>query len=256
MRWFLPLCLAACSPTSWVLKVEPVDDSLITLTTNDSSSCATVFDRVVVHYRKRGLWKVEDGMQAATYVPWAHDLVQDDQLISPELNLSLGRYGGMQLETGPPLPGDEGTEGFIGDVLLGEMADHLAGLYVEGTITCDTESVQFEWFLRGPLPQLCYREDLVAGPGRRLVVPMNFDASNLFTNQLGTPNASTLMIEWLRADTDGDGLVTMDELDAQRLVDLPLAINRFGNVRTLLDYTHTASQHLTSMDEASCTRIP
>lgn len=124
-------------------------------------------------------------------------------------------------------------------------------LYVEGTATKGEQTKRFEWgFKEATVLEHCESPDL--GPGVTVpnggeeTVQLTMHGDHLFFDDLQSPEASMRFDALAAADTRGadgspgaDGLVTLEELAAVDLTELPADRYRTGgaaNVRSLRDF--------------------
>lgn len=181
----------------------------------------------------------EDAVTDATFRVF--DLTRDGPFDVAELDVASGRWSGFAYAVAPsstPVAGNATAD----DVT--RMADDALSVLVIGEATREEETIAFEWpFALATDYRDCTHPDfgngVAVGDGQTVTAELTIHADHLFLDDLQAEEPSLRFQAIADADADEDGVVTLEELDAVSLADLPL--DRYGTgsvlgVETLRDF--------------------
>lgn len=143
--------------------------------------------------------------------------------------LEAKAYPNVSYETSPAARGDIKLVGSVSEADADLMADEGYHVYVEGTLSKDTTSVTFKWGFGVPtLLDECEGEldgkltsGAVVTEGGNDVIELTIHGDHFFYDDLQAADAVVRGAAIASADADTDGEVTVAELEAVSLIDLP-----------------------------------
>ncbi len=195
------LLVAACAEPALQLEVARVD--ALTLT---ADGCAARLDTLVLGVAPPQLL---DGAGLAEAPPGTSAqvmLVPEDRVSLPPFAAPPGQWAAVRL----------GTRA-LDDATAGDAArvDEGGGLRLALDVTCADTVVRLDAVVSGPVTQDCTGPWLATAPGTALPIRWRVAWTRLFAADAADPaGSSRALAPWHAADADGDGALTVAELEA------------------------------------------
>lgn len=247
----LALC-AGCEATgSWALTASGgalIEEGIPASEMSDG--CSVAFDRFLVSWDGRFL----EGAGAAVIGEVVGAQVYDLALAGPH---DLGAADGVPLGDWDHVhavhqPDAGATAGNVDDATAAELASNDLSMRIEGTVTCGADAVTFGWDLSRGTKHHCYA-----------LVPIEADETTttaytiagerLFATALQDFDAPLAGQPFVDADANGDGEVTLTELDGVDLPTLGYGLGDWDNVVSFADYLTVQTFYFVQSDGNQCT---
>ena len=161
-------------------------------------------------------------------------------------------YDGFDFRIAPPSRSGYPTEsGNVDDATLEAMIEDDVAIRVVGSATDGVQTISFDWsFSTDTLYRCGVEVELGAGEVGSSVIEIHGD--RLFANQLGDASPTLEFAAIAAADADGDGVVTLTELDAVDLASIGYDANG-EDVTDLGAFVRALSRSLgTIIDSSGC----
>ena len=124
---------------------------------------------------------------------------------------------------------------------------------VAGNLTCGGATVAFDWAFDTDTTYLCEPEALTIPAGGEQGTELTIHGDHLFYDGLENADALLRGEAILAADADGDGEVTLDELDAVDVASLGYQVGQYSEEATLGDFVSFLTRTLGHVDgEGHC----
>lgn len=128
-----------------------------------------------------------------------------------------------------------------------------ASVRVQGELSCGGESVTFDWAFDRATTYTCEPPALSIPRGGEDVTQLTIHGDHLFYDGLEDPDAALRGLAILEADSNGDGAVTLEELDQVAVAPLGYSVGRYSDVTTLRGFIAHLTQTLGHVDgEGHC----
>jgi hypothetical protein len=122
-----------------------------------------------------------------------------------------------------------------------------------GTLECGGAAVTFDWTFATDTTYACAPADLTIPKGGEDDTQYTIHGDHLFYDGLENPDAVVRGLAIFESDADGDGKVTMAELDAVSVAPLGYEVGQYSAVTTLGDFVAFLTQTLGHVDgEGHC----
>lgn len=215
--------------------------------------CAAAYDTFQVVLSEEGLVD-GNGVFVATV---AGAQVFDVHLPGPHLVGSVpapvGLYPTVQARIAPHADPELGN---VDPEQASAILDNGWSIYVEGSVRCGLDSVRLAWGFDTDTTYVCEPEGLEVPRGGAGLSELTIHGDHLFYDGLEDPDARLQGLAIVAADADGDGWVTLAELEAVDVAPLGYTVGRFGEVRDLRQFVTHLTTTLGHIDgEGHCTTL-
>ena len=150
-------------------------------------------------------------------------------------------------------PDAAATDGSATDDPVAELLAAGASVLVAGDLSCDASTVRFRWSFDASTTYLCEPTDLTIPAGGSDATQLTIHGDHLFYDGLENDDAVVRGQAVIDADGDGDGEVTLVELDAVSIPALGYDVGEYGDVLTLRAFVSHLTRTLVHVDgEGEC----
>lgn len=254
-RFSLPLAalVSACgAPGSWTMEVwgEPFIEQGIDASAF-SDGCAIMFDHVYVVVSGRALRDDAGGEVAALGGAQVYDLVPPGPVtMGTAADVPGGTYRDVQVRIAPVA---DATAGNVTDEELAAVRAAGASVWVQGTLTCPSGTVRVDWPFTTSTTYDCEPTNLVVGAGADATSQLTVHGDHLFYDSLIDPDAELQGEAYVAADADGDGVLTVAELQAAPVAPTGLDVGAQADVTNVWQYLQAQSTTVGHIDgEGEC----
>ncbi|MEZ4235554.1 MAG: hypothetical protein R3F59_05200 [Myxococcota bacterium] len=124
---------------------------------------------------------------------------------------------------------------------------------VDGTLACGGDQAHFAWAFDPSTTYACEPTDLTVPPGGEDTTEITIHGDHLWYDGLEAADAEVRGRAVLDADTDGDGEITLEELDAVSIPALGYTVGEYSDVLTLRQFVSHLSRTIGHVDgEGEC----
>lgn len=210
MRHLFPLVfLAACGQGEWVVTTwgeDFIEQGIPAAEFEDG--CAATFDRFVVSITEASLLD-GDGDVVASVEGGLFDLTEGGTQEVGATSVKPGHYASARFRISGP-----------------------SAIEAAGELTCGADAIRFDWTFNTDTTYLC-EPDITVASGGSVTTELTIHADHFFYDGLADPDAALRGQAIVNADANGDGEVTLAELDAVPVAPLGYSVGHFGEVTTL-----------------------
>jgi hypothetical protein len=250
----VPACLGlpACSGTgSWVVETWGEDYIEREIPAEAfADGCTVFYDTFLVSMAQRQLLDGDGDVVGALDPARVYDLTAPGPVAMGTVDVAADHYSHVRLVVAP----DPDAEADTADAAdLDALLDAGASVLVDGVIGCDGDQAHFRWTFDAETTYDCEPPDLTIPAGGEDDTQLTIHGDHLWYDGLENADAGLRGREKLDADADGDGEITLDELDAVSIPALGYEVGEYGDVATLRDFLSHLTQTLGHIDgEGEC----
>ena len=167
--------------------------------------------------------------------------------------LVVGDVGGaMPIDLVIPGPTEVGAATVPADH-YSEVDFAIASVLVDGTLSCPNGEARFRWTFEEPTTYTCDPPDLTIPIRAEDSTQITIHGDHLFYDGLENPDAAVRGAEILAADADGDGEITLHELEAVSIPALGFDVGQQSDVVTLRQFVSRLTRTIGHVDgEGEC----
>lgn len=219
MHWtwvWMPLGLAACGSGEWRVEIwgeEYIEEGIPAADFADG--CSATFDRFSVNVAEAALLDGNGEVVGQTGVG-RFDLTSPGPQEVGTVAVPAGTYTTARFVIAP-----EGG----------------SAIEASGTLTCGGESVTFDGSFATETTYACGLDALTIPADGTATTQLTIHGDHLFYDGLDNPDAEVRGQALVDADTDGDGAVTMAELEAVDVAPLGYSVGQYSDVTDLGAFT-------------------
>lgn len=241
MRATIVLILAGCSGGSgeWVVETwgeEYIEDEIPAETFADG--CSVRYDSFVVAFSARELVDGNGDVAGALAPDEAFDVHEAGPTAMGVVDVPADHYDTVRVVVAPG-----SAAGMDGQ-----------SVRAVGALTCGSVSAAFDWAFDESTTYTCGPPDLTIPTGGSDRTQLTVHGDHLFYDGLEDADAAVRGQAILDADADGNGDISMAELDAVSIPALGYGVGEYSDVLTLREFVSHLSRTLIHVDgEAECT---
>jgi hypothetical protein len=209
-----------------------------------ADGCSATFDQFLLSV---AAVEASNGEQGTGHDgPFSFDLVQPGpQSLTSLIELPSGYYDTVSFRVAPPSGGK--------DSLSAALSEAAASIHSVGTLTCPSDSVTFDWAFATDTTYVCEPDGLNIPKGGSDTTQLTIHGDHFFYNGLEDPDAAVLGEAIVAADADGDGAVSLAELDGVPVASLGYTVGSHAEVSTLASFLEVLASSLGHIDgEGHC----
>lgn len=247
------LGLSACGAGDgeWVVETwgeEYIEQGLPSEIFDDG--CSVVYDTFLVSMGHRALID-GSGTEVGDLGPaQVFDLVVPGPVPMGAVAVPADHYSSVSLVIAPD---PDATAGSATDAQTAEIVAADASVLVDGELTCGTRAVHFRWAFDASTTYDCEPTDLTIPAGGADGTQITIHGDHLFYDGLENADAVVRGQAVVDADGDGDGEVTLAELDAVSIPALGYDVGEYSDVLTLRAFVSHLTRTIGHIDgEGEC----
>lgn len=215
-----------------------------------ADGCTVVYDEFLVVQRDRALLDGDDAVVGSLEGAQVYDLTQEGPI---EMGRTLVPATHYALATVTIGPANGLTAGNANAEQVAELEAAQASIIAGGNLSCDDSSVYFRWIFSTETQYRCEPEDLTIPASGEDTTQITVHGDHLFYDGLENPEAQVKGLAILQADANGDGTVTLAELDAVSVASLGYDVGRYSEVTHLGEFVTFLTRTLGHVDgEGHC----
>lgn len=229
LAW-IGLLAIACEEPQWGLLVSTSED-LAAGELESTDDCVLTYETAEVVVDSYGL--IDGSLELVeAQAPWTIPLLLELAVASPLHEAPVDRFAGLWINEAS---GDSST------------------VRVAGRIACPTGEVSFDWTLPGPPQWRCLRDGLDLGTSSITRIPVDAELLRLFEDD-GGGGGDVRLESFISADTNLDGLITLEELSEYELWRGGYTLGPLSTVRDLAAFIRERAEVVLVPTFSSCRR--
>jgi hypothetical protein len=215
-----------------------------------ADGCAVTYDTFLVSMAAVELLDGNGEVVGELTPPRVFDLTAPGPTPVGSVTVPADHYSHVRLVVSPE-PGAEADTGSAED--LAALLDAGASVLADGTLSCDGDQAHFRWTFDASTTYDCEPPDLTIPNGGADDTQLTIHGDHLWYDHLVADDAGLRGREILAADGDGDGEITLEELETVSIPSLGFGVGEFSDVVTLRDFVEHLTQTLGHIDgEGEC----
>lgn len=247
------LGLAACGggEGQWTVETwgeEYIEQGLPSEVFDDG--CSLVYDTFLVSMTTRELVDGSGTVVGDIGPSQVYDMVVAGPTPMGAVAVPADHYSSVVVEIAPDPDAEAGS---ATDAQVAELVDAGASVLVDGVLTCGASDVHFRWTFDAATTYACEPPDLTIPAGGTDTTQITIHGDHLFYDGLENADAVVLGQPVVDADSDGDGEVTLAELNAVSIPALGYDVGEYSDVLTLRQFVSHLTRTIGHIDgEGEC----
>lgn len=243
--------LFACGSGSWEVETwgeEYIEDQLPADIFADA--CSVDYSAFRVIFTERSLVDGDGKAVGSLEGAEVYDLVEPGPSSMGTVDVAAGHYSEVYARIAPS---GNATAATASAEDTSTMTGNGWSVWATGTLSCPDSTVSFDWGFATDTLYQCEPEDLTIPGGGSDVSQLTVHGDHLFYDGLENPDAEVRGLAIAAADTNTDGIVSAEELDAVSVATLGYDVGQYSDVSSLWDFVEFLTQTLGHIDgEGHC----